>query len=168
MSEELLRRWLALADNGQWRDRRVNLSLATHPLVDQTREYLATRPTPPSAGDAETLTHSRSCSYFNDEIGCTCCLEERRALTTERAMHAAWRKRAEEAELALTQARREERERAAKKLDDRAEALEIEAIKFDGTDNADGAKHCEQLAKEVSECAAAIRAGDASQEKNDA
>jgi hypothetical protein len=54
-----------------------------------------------TAGTTEELTHTRSCGYFDDEVGCTCCLEERKALATEQTMHRAWRKRAEEAESAL-------------------------------------------------------------------
>lgn len=57
----------------------------------------------------DDLTHSRSCSVWDIDIGCTCCLAERKrvaelesALGTEQTMHAAWRKRAEEAERELT------------------------------------------------------------------
>ena len=56
----------------------------------------------------DDLTHTRSCSIWDIESGCTCCLAERRriveleaALGTEQTMHAAWRKRAEEAEAAM-------------------------------------------------------------------
>lgn len=49
-----------------------------------------------------TLTHTRSCPSLTPGEGpCTCALEERKALATEQTMHAAWRKRAEEAEAAL-------------------------------------------------------------------
>lgn len=54
--------------------------------------------------DCEEMTHTRSCGYFDDEVGCTCCLKERIALSTEQTMHRAWRKRAEEAEAALASA----------------------------------------------------------------
>lgn len=56
----------------------------------------------------DDLTHTRSCNVWDIEQGCTCCLKERRRITeleaalgTEQTMHAAWRKRAEEAESAL-------------------------------------------------------------------
>ena len=51
------------------------------------------------------MEHSRTCSYWDLDKDCTCCLAERQrihmleiALKTEQEMHAAWRKRAEEAE----------------------------------------------------------------------
>ena len=46
------------------------------------------------------LTHSRSCPELTplSEDRCTCGLEYRKQLATEQSMHAAWRKRAEEAE----------------------------------------------------------------------
>lgn len=61
---------------------------------------------------AAQLTHTRSCPALtpgNDER-CTCGLQWRIALQTEQTMHAAWRKRAEEAELDLTQVQKELRE----------------------------------------------------------
>jgi hypothetical protein len=54
--------------------------------------------------EAGNLTHARSCSAGYTDNPCTCALNERKALSTEQAMHAAWRKRAEEAEAALTTA----------------------------------------------------------------
>lgn len=44
----------------------------------------------------DTMTHTRSCNALTPGEDCTCCLEVRKALGTEQAMHAAWRKRAEE------------------------------------------------------------------------
>ena len=46
--------------------------------------------------------HTRTCQKWNPDEGyeCTCALDLRIALQTEREMHNAWRKRAEEAELA--------------------------------------------------------------------
>lgn len=46
-----------------------------------------------------TLEHTRSCPSLTPGDGpCTCGLEFRIQLQTEQTMHAAWRKRAEEAE----------------------------------------------------------------------
>lgn len=55
----------------------------------------------PTAGNL--AEHARSCPELteNSEDFCTCGLKWRRALVTEQEMHAAWRKRAEEAEAAL-------------------------------------------------------------------
>ena len=47
------------------------------------------------------IGHTRSCATWDgstDQLACTCCLQVRIALSTEQTMHAAWRKRAEEAE----------------------------------------------------------------------
>jgi hypothetical protein len=49
------------------------------------------------------LEHTRSCPELtpgSDDF-CTCGLEFRKQLSTEREMHAAWRKRAEEAEVRI-------------------------------------------------------------------
>ena len=50
---------------------------------------------------AEPLTHTRSCVGDTFDHDCTCGLKWRIALQTEQTMHAAWRKRAEEAEAEL-------------------------------------------------------------------
>lgn len=70
-------------------------------LVERTDALLSTAPaTEPHYDDTGTLEHSRSCpALYRD--ACTCCLEWRIKLSTERTLHAAWRKRAEEAEAAL-------------------------------------------------------------------
>ena len=46
----------------------------------------------------EQLTHTRSCGALTPGEDCTCCLQERQNTQTAETMHAAWRKRAEEAE----------------------------------------------------------------------
>jgi len=46
----------------------------------------------------ETLTHTRSCGYWDSERGCECALAERIQVQTWQNLHNAWRKRAEEAE----------------------------------------------------------------------
>lgn len=53
--------------------------------------------------ETERLTHTRSCPQLSpaDDNACTCGLEWRIQLATEKTMHAAWRKRAEEAESKL-------------------------------------------------------------------
>lgn len=52
------------------------------------------------------LTHSRNCpERFRSDDDCTCGLQFRIYLQTEQTMGAAWRKRAEEAESSLAQAR---------------------------------------------------------------
>ena len=72
----------------------------------------------------DDLTHSRTCGVWDLDVGCTCCLAEIKriaelesALGTEQTMHAAWRKRAEEAELKLASYERADR--------DMSEALNI-------------------------------------------
>jgi hypothetical protein len=58
----------------------------------------------------ETLKHSMNCAALSvhaDPIDCTCGLQWRIALQTEQTMHAAWRKRAEEAEKQLRSLREE-------------------------------------------------------------
>lgn len=47
--------------------------------------------------------HGMNCGWYGSygDAGCTCSLKWRVALSTERTMHSAWRKRAEEAEAAL-------------------------------------------------------------------
>lgn len=47
--------------------------------------------------------HGRNCRFWNDqyETDCNCGLRYRIELQTEREMHAAWRKRAEEAEAVI-------------------------------------------------------------------
>lgn len=61
------------------------------------------------------MGHTRSCAALTPGDGpCTCALDERIALQTEREMHRAWRKRAEEAErevARLTAVRAVEQER---------------------------------------------------------
>lgn len=54
----------------------------------------------PLGVEADSLLHTRSCAamYGNGTAECTCGLKWRVQLQTEQAMHAAWRKRAEEAE----------------------------------------------------------------------
>ena len=47
----------------------------------------------------EQLTHTRSCAALTPGETCTCCLQERQNTQTAETMHAAWRKRAEEAEM---------------------------------------------------------------------
>lgn len=59
---------------------------------------------------AAPLAHARSCGMTgtqttNAHEECSCCLKERIAVQTEQTMHAAWRKRAEEAEAANEEAR---------------------------------------------------------------
>lgn len=55
-----------------------------------------------SPSTVRALRHGMNCSgRAGDESGCTCGLLWRDQLETERTMHAAWRKRAEEAEAAL-------------------------------------------------------------------
>lgn len=53
----------------------------------------------------ENMTHKRNCAALAwdgwDHGECTCGLQHRIALATEQTMHAAWRKRAEEAESEL-------------------------------------------------------------------
>jgi hypothetical protein len=46
------------------------------------------------------IEHTRTCDHWQSADGstCTCCFKERVALSTEQTMHAAWRKRAEQAE----------------------------------------------------------------------
>jgi hypothetical protein len=53
--------------------------------------------------ETNPLTHTRSCPMLTplSDERCTCGLEYRIALATEQEMHAAWRKRAEEAEAEL-------------------------------------------------------------------
>ena len=58
---------------------------------------------------SDDLRHGRNCSAFHTihgrEVnveGCTCGLKWRIALSTEQTMHAAWRKRGEEAEAELS------------------------------------------------------------------
>jgi hypothetical protein len=58
-------------------------------------------PSAPALPSAEELQHTRTCTYWESEEGCSCSLEYRVQLQTEQTMHAAWRKRAEEAEQAL-------------------------------------------------------------------
>lgn len=53
----------------------------------------------------DTMTHTRSCNALTPGEDCTCCLEVRKALGTEQAMHAAWRKRAEEDEIEILRLR---------------------------------------------------------------
>lgn len=60
-----------------------------------------TPPQSPRISMTETLTHTRSCPALTPGEDCRCGLEWRVALQTEQTMHAAWRKRAEEAELKL-------------------------------------------------------------------
>lgn len=56
------------------------------------------------------LEHTRSCANLaNRDENCTCGLLWRIELQTEREMHAAWRKRAEEAEARLELLEREPR-----------------------------------------------------------
>lgn len=78
----------------------------------------------PSAAPSESraLEHSRSCSAGYDfESQCTCGLEYRIQLQTEREMHNAWRKRAEEAEAALAAAERDIREQLGQLIDEAKE-----------------------------------------------
>ena len=66
---------------------------------------------PPSL---EPMTHTRSCpALVPGDDNCTCGLRWRVALATEQEMHAAWRKRAEEAETALAMRRADGRLREA-------------------------------------------------------
>lgn len=51
----------------------------------------------------EQLTHTRSCAALTPGEDCTCCLKERQNTQTAETMHAAWRKRAEEAEQELAE-----------------------------------------------------------------
>ena len=59
----------------------------------------------------ETMKHSMNCGatgFDGYDVGeCTCGLTWRIQLRTEQEMHAAWRKRAEEAEKELSEARHE-------------------------------------------------------------
>lgn len=81
--------------------------------------------------DIDIVEHTRSCpSLGNGDARCTCGLEWRIKLRTEQEMHAAWRKRAEEAEALnaklradLASARAKERERCAKVADKYHDAL---------------------------------------------
>ena len=50
----------------------------------------------------DTSKHTRGCAALTPGETCTCSLEYRRAWETERTMHTAWRKRAEEAEAKLS------------------------------------------------------------------
>lgn len=66
--------------------------------------YIAFQPTRQheAAQQGVKLTHGRCCSAGYDlDADCTCGLQYRIYLQTEQEMHAAWRKRAEEAEAAL-------------------------------------------------------------------
>jgi hypothetical protein len=76
--------------------------------IRKVRAALAARedslPDIPDNAKAEPMTHSRGCpcSYGEPEDPCcTCGLKHRIVLQTEQEMHAAWRKRAEEAEADL-------------------------------------------------------------------
>ena len=64
----------------------------------------------------EQLTHTRSCAALTPGETCTCCLQERQNTQTAETMHAAWRKRAEEAEM--------ERDRLAECLSDAVKMTE--------------------------------------------
>lgn len=69
------------------------------------------------------LTHTRSCpALTNGDDPCTCGLEFRIQLQTEQTMHAAWRKRAEEAEQKTAQQAEELYQRA---FDDGATAVNM-------------------------------------------
>lgn len=72
------------------------------------RELLQLRQQPTAQPDAERVTHGMNCSAWTNAQGhevnselCTCGYRHRVALQTEQTMHAAWRKRAEEAEAEL-------------------------------------------------------------------
>ena len=75
----------------------INYAINTYLL-----KLTSTKAEPSRIAEAMPLAHRRNCGYFDQEIGCTCCLKERTALRTEQEMHAAWRKRAEEAERHIT------------------------------------------------------------------
>lgn len=58
-----------------------------------------------AAADLGDVTkHGMNCGWYEGygDSSCTCALKWRAALATERTMHSAWRKRAEEAERALS------------------------------------------------------------------
>jgi hypothetical protein len=63
----------------------------------------STPPAPERSDAVEAVGHTRSCPQLGgSDDACTCGLEWRIKLRTEQEMHAAWRKRAEEAERALS------------------------------------------------------------------
>jgi hypothetical protein len=91
------------------------LKTRDHPLIQalekecsELRRQLTAAPvTSGEASVVEALTHGRCCSAgFDLDANCTCGLQYRIYLQTEQEMHAAWRKRAEEAESALVECRR--------------------------------------------------------------
>lgn len=93
---------------------------------------------PPPAtqiGGGVEIEHTRSCGYFDLEIGCTCCLEERRALATEQTMHRAWRKRAEEVEANLLAVPKPQRAVARGNVEDIKNAMHFAIWSVSGPTN---------------------------------
>lgn len=87
-----------------------------HELVQRIQAHLAQAAADPTEGgymisydpkpqaaapEPVALGHKRACAAWTPMEACDCCLKERIALQTEQTMHAAWRKRAEEAEAEL-------------------------------------------------------------------
>lgn len=70
----------------------------------KVKDAIGAAPTEISDADLGDLSkHAMNCGWYGDigNAGCTCSLKLRVALKTEREMHRAWRKRAEEAEAAI-------------------------------------------------------------------
>jgi len=99
-------------------------------LADLARRAVeAEKSTATTAMGSEPLQHGMNCgalSVHSDSSACTCGLHWRKQLQTEQAMHAAWRKRAEEAEKTLLAAGNEisELSMIATNIETRAERAE--------------------------------------------
>lgn len=61
------------------------------------------------SGEVVELTHSRSCGYFDSEVGCTCCLAERQTNAALREQLAAAQSRIRELEAMQNQEQPEPR-----------------------------------------------------------
>lgn len=94
-----------------WSVKKYGLGIGNDAAIGCWKEMLAaamTRPTPQAAPVTDTdlgdlSRHEVNCDWFEsyDDSRCRCSLRLRQQIATERAMHRAWRKRAEEAETAL-------------------------------------------------------------------
>ena len=97
--------WEALNGIGTCEEGPVDELTGVRAALESAREEA------PVHADLGDLTqHGTNCGYYEGD--CTCNLEWRRRLATEREMHNAWRKRAEEAEANLSDAREEARREA--------------------------------------------------------